>query len=217
VAVAGLSLGLLGLCGGIGVWAHRRTPWLDTVLHDLVVQDRSPAWVGLARVVTEAGSTAVVWPVIAVAATVFPRTAGGARWLVRAAVAGGAAAGIGARLLLSEVLRRPRPPGADWLVVAGGYSFPSGHTTAATIGSGLLAWAVTRHLRRRAARAAVWAAAAVWAVGVGVSRVVLGVHWPLDVVGGWLLGAAWLTGMAMMLAAIPGERSDPDSRWWAGR
>ncbi len=192
VAVAGLSLSLLGLSGGIGVWVHRRTPGLDAVLHDLVVQDRSPAVVGLARVVTEAGSTAVIWPVIAVAALVFPRTAGGARGLVCAAVAGGAAAGIGVRLLLSEVLRRPRPPGADWLVAAGGYSFPSGHTTAATIGAGLLAWAVTRHLRRRQARAAVWAAAAVWAVGVGVTRVVLGVHWPLDVVGGWLLGAGWL-------------------------
>jgi len=160
-------------------------------------------------VVTEGGSTVVIWPVIAVAALTFPRPSGAARWLASAAVAGGAAAGIGVRLLLSDMLRRPRPPATDWATTAGGYAFPSGHTTAATIGAGLLAWALSRHLRGRGTRAAVWTTAVLWAGGVGVTRIVLGVHWPLDVVGGWALGTGWLLAMAAASAGISRRGSAP--------
>jgi membrane-associated phospholipid phosphatase len=205
----GLGSGMLALSTAIGVRVRTQTPRMDIVLHDLVVHDRSPALVDVARVITQGGSTTVVWPAIAVAALAFPTSSGRARWITSAAVAGGAAAGIGVRLLLSEVLQRSRPPATDWATSPGGYSFPSGHTTAATIGAGLLAWALSRHLRRREARAAVWAVAVIWAGGVGLTRVVLGVHWPLDVVGGWLLGTGWLLGMAAALAATPLQRPDP--------
>jgi undecaprenyl-diphosphatase len=55
----------------------------------------------------------------------------------------------------------------------------------------LLAWMVTRRLRRSWARRTVIAVAAVLAVGVMASRVELGVHWTTDVVAGALLGALW--------------------------
>jgi undecaprenyl-diphosphatase len=42
---------------------------------------------------------------------------------------------------------------------------------------------------------------------VGLTRALLGVHWPLDVVGGWLLGAGWLCGMAAVWMTVDGTRS----------
>jgi undecaprenyl-diphosphatase len=79
-------------------------------------------------------------------------------------------------------------------------AFPSGHSAnAITLGLGL-ALLLTAPGR---ARAAAVAAALLFALLVGVSRMVLGVHWPSDVAGGWLLGALW-TVLLVRLAAGTG-------------
>ncbi|MGY0055998.1 phosphatase PAP2 family protein [Streptomyces sp. LZ34] len=86
-------------------------------------------------------------------------------------------------------------------------AFPSGHALTATVAFGLLLWVMARCGAR-----AVWLrAAALLAVvsvaGVGFTRVYLGVHWPTDVVGGWLLGAA-LVYAAAAAYPYPPERKD---------
>ncbi|MFD8706529.1 phosphatase PAP2 family protein [Kitasatospora sp. NPDC059648] len=91
---------------------------------------------------------------------------------------------------LMQVFARPRPPRPNWAADASGFSFPSGHSFTSAVCAGLLALAVAK-ARPTAARAAA-AIAVVFAAAVGLSRIYLGVHWPLDVLGGWLLAAAWL-------------------------
>jgi membrane-associated phospholipid phosphatase len=207
--LGGVALGCLALCAAIGALVRSGTPWLDRVWHDQAVQHRSESVAALARTVTDTGSTAVVWPVIAVAALVFPRSGGVTRWVTAVAVAAAAGAAIGGRLLFSEVVQRARPPVPDWATAAGGYSYPSGHTNAATIGAGFLAWSLARHLTSRRARVAVWSLAVVWAGAVGLTRVVLGVHWPLDVAGGWLLGAGWLAGVGAVAVWARSRSTSP--------
>jgi undecaprenyl-diphosphatase len=74
---------------------------------------------------------------------------------------------------------------------AGWYSFPSGHATLAPLlfGLGMLIWSARWHSARAKAGALLTAGLVV--LLIGYSRVYLGVHWPSDVVGGWLLGTAW--------------------------
>ena len=79
----------------------------------------------------------------------------------------------------------PRPDIVPHIVHAGGMSMPSGHAVAG-IGIALaLVWLLPAQPKRG------WVAFAVL-VGlfVGVSRIMLGVHWPTDVIAGWLLGVA---------------------------
>ncbi|WP_406450901.1 phosphatase PAP2 family protein [Streptomyces sp. NBC_01622] len=90
---------------------------------------------------------------------------------------------------LKALVDRPRPVWPDPVDSAHYAAFPSGHAMTATVVCGLLLWL----LHHYGAGRAVWRTALTLAVisvaGVGLTRVWLGVHWPSDVLGGWVLGA----------------------------
>ena len=205
--LAAVGFGAVAASVALGLAVRSRVTSVDTWLHGVALHHRGfdP---DILRTLTQAGSTKVVWPLVIVAALVFPRSRGWRRWATTAAFAGSAALAIGVRLELSLILTRSRPPAADWAGTASGFAYPSGHTTAATIGAGALGWAITRHLKHRWAQVAVWAAVVLYAGMVGWTRIWLGVHWPLDVVGGWLLGAGWLCAMAAYASWV--ERTPED-------
>ncbi|SEN88479.1 phosphatase PAP2 family protein [Actinacidiphila rubida] len=95
---------------------------------------------------------------------------------------------------------RPRPPVARWATSAAGFSFPSGHSFTSAVCAGLLVVAVAR--RRPSWTPITSATAVLYAVAVGLSRVYLGVHWPLDVLGSWLLAAGWLAAGFALLGRV---------------
>ena len=166
---------------------------VDESLHQWSV-DHRPAWAAaLFRLLTATGTGVVPYVVVLLAGWVACDRAASRRH--RAA----ATAACLLTLALSQVVRgtlmgvlaRPRPPIADRVTRATGFAFPSGHSTTSAIAAGLLAWAALRVLDRTTGRVCA-ALVAGWAMAVGASRVYLGVHWPSDVLGGWLLAAAWL-------------------------
>ncbi|WP_051732191.1 phosphatase PAP2 family protein [Kitasatospora phosalacinea] len=123
------------------------------------------------------------------------------RTLVLLAPAVWLAAGQLLRQALMHGFARPRPPAAGWAFDASAFSFPSGHAFTSALSAGLLAAAVSR-ARPSATRAAA-AGAALFAAAIGFTRVFLGVHWPLDVLGGWLLAGGWLSLGAALLPRLP--------------
>jgi membrane-associated phospholipid phosphatase len=95
----------------------------------------------------------------------------------------------GVQLVAKQVVQRARPVVEDAVAHAPGYSFPSGHaanTAAACAVLTVLLWP----LLGRRGRVAVPTAAAVVVLMTAADRVLLGVHYPSDVVAGVLLGAA---------------------------
>ncbi|WP_405578949.1 phosphatase PAP2 family protein [Streptomyces sp. NBC_01190] len=163
----------------------------DTGPHRWSVAHRPHAAAVAARAVTSVGTGP--WPPLAAAAGGWLAVAAGVRRRAIAAVLAllVLGAGQGLRTALMEVFDRTRPPVADWAVHTSGQSFPSGHTASSAIAAGLLAWGLLRALPRAAGRITA-AVCGLIAVAVGLSRVYLGVHWPSDVVGGWLFAAFWL-------------------------
>jgi membrane-associated phospholipid phosphatase len=111
------------------------------------------------------------------------------------------AAEQGVRVAIAALIGRDRPPKADWEMHAAGFSMPSGHTATATCAAALLSLGLAYGVRA-AWRYAVMAVLALWVVLEGVGRAYLGVHWPTDVVAGWLLGALFTVLAAALLARM---------------
>ena len=111
--------------------------------------------------------------------------------------------------LAKVAVERARPVVQDAVAQAPGYSFPSGHTanaTAVATAAVILLWPL---LGRRGRPLAV-AAAVVLVLVTGADRVLLGVHYPSDVVGGVLLASALVAGSAIGYLGEP--RETPGSR-----
>ncbi|WP_405620868.1 phosphatase PAP2 family protein [Streptomyces sp. NBC_01511] len=108
---------------------------------------------------------------------------------------------------LKAAVGRERPTWPDPVDSAHYASFPSGHAMTATVTVGMLLWL----LRRYGVRGPLWRVALVVGVvsvlGVGFTRVWLGVHWSSDVVAGWLFGACLV---ALSVATYDGRAL---SRW----
>src|SRR5665213_3446594 len=95
---------------------------------------------------------------------------------------------------------RPRPiPFVG--VVPQSYSFPSGHALSSFCFYGVLAGLVCARIQSTAIRIFVWTAAAALVLAIGLSRIYLGVHYPTDVVAGYIAAAAWVSALLFAVRA----------------
>jgi len=88
---------------------------------------------------------------------------------------------------------RPRPDVGSAIPLPSSYSFPSGHAATGIAVFGLLGLFAATIVRTRRERVVASGAGIALGVLIGVSRVVLNVHYVTDVLAGWFLGLAWLT------------------------
>jgi undecaprenyl-diphosphatase len=156
-------------------------PWLVTTL----------------LVLTAPGSAVTAWIVLTIL-TVVLLVRRKLRLALYVAVTGLGAATLSP--LLKQLVDRLRPVVDVPVATAGGPSFPSGHTLAATVWVGtvllVLLPVVPAHRRRLAVAIGV-----ALVVVVGLTRIALGVHFVSDVLGGWLVGGGWLLATATAFRA----------------
>jgi undecaprenyl-diphosphatase len=188
-------------CTWLAMLVFGRNP-LDRNLYETLYAGSHPALITFARVFTALGEPTVLVTAGFVVALWL--------WLKgRGRFAAGLLLVILVGRGLSEVqkywIARARPDLQPHLVIVKTSSFPSGHATSSMIFYLTLALALTPSAAWR--RFGV-AAAILLSLLIGTSRVMLGVHWPSDVIGGWSFGMLWV-----MLTLRPAERLfGPDSR-----
>ena len=93
--------------------------------------------------------------------------------------------------LLKQFYDRPRPDLVEHLDTVHTASFPSGHAMMSTVIYLTMAVVVAHFYRETRVRVYVLFVAVLVPALVGITRIMLGVHWPSDVLAGWSLGVAW--------------------------
>lgn len=206
---------LVIIAGAVAIFAAMFLKLADSVREtDFVVRvdqhtmnfvlDHRLDWISrIARVVTQVGGTWVVTFVIVVAAAILIRRH---RYLDAGFVA---VSSIGTAILVAiakQIIGRPRPAVSHRLVAATGAAFPSGHAAQSVGCYGALAVIILFATRTTKVRWSTMLGAMTIVLSVGSSRVYLGVHWPSDVLSGWMLAAGWLLmliGVRLFLSAAP--------------
>ena len=100
-------------------------------------------------------------------------------------------------LALKYSFRRPRPP-VFFGVAPHTYSFPSGHALCSFCFYAVLAGLIATRTRSVLLRVVVGVLAAALVIAIGLSRIYLGMHYPSDVIAGYLAAAIWVSTLLVM-------------------
>jgi undecaprenyl-diphosphatase len=119
---------------------------------------------------------------------------------------------VGGGILLSTVAKdffdRARPDLVDHGSLVQTASFPSGHAMMSAVTYLTLGILIAKAQQRRGVKAYVLGIAIAVTILVGISRVYLGVHWPTDVLAGWVAGAAWAVVCFSLSRALDRKRTN---------
>lgn len=180
IAAAVRAGGTLGFDRAI-LEAFRRGPDLDQVVGPR-------AFATLMRQLTDLGSASVMLLLSALVAgyLLLNRQLLHAAQVLLATVGG---AGLG--WAIKHLVQRPRPTLVPMLGEVHSWSFPSGHATMSTVVYLTLGMLVARFSHTRLQKIYVMSAALGLVLIIGLSRIVMGVHFPTDVLAGWALGLSW--------------------------
>jgi len=191
LAAAVLSLFLFG-------WIANEMRQGDTIKLDFAVRNwvhrfASPAMTRAMTAISLLGyDILIVALIIALAVFFYLRWRRAAAWLAISM-----AGALALDLALKYSFHRPRPQ-PFFGVAPHSFSFPSGHALCSFCFYAVLAGLIAARTRRLALRVAVGVIAAALIAAIGLSRIYLGVHYPSDVLAGYLAAAMWVATLLVL-------------------
>jgi undecaprenyl-diphosphatase len=175
----------------------------EAILAGIHAHDR-PSLTALAKTLSFIGSPKTLIPLVLVASTLL--------WLRRyrhdALLVLLSMGGAGALDTAMKLHYRRIRPDLPWAFVQEhSFSFPSGHSVLAVVLYGMLTYLLLQHERKPWQRTALVLGSIALILGIGLSRIYLGVHYPSDVLAGYIVGTVWL--MAIVAGDWTIRREEP--------
>ena len=161
---------------------------LDTHIAQGLAATLQPSLLHGVAVFTQLGDRAFL---MGVGASVLAILLWNRRWVLAGAWIAASAGGGLLNKLLKALFERVRPEHAHGFLQADGFSFPSGHATGAVAVYGMLAYVLARTVTTQR-HAFLFAVACALITAIGMSRVLLHVHYLSDVLAGWAITSAWI-------------------------
>jgi len=162
----------------------------DAAVRDFVHTLASPARTQLMLFISRLGYDLMIWElVIALAVFWWLRWRRGAVWLAVTMIGA-----VGLDVVLKQAFHRIRPD-AFFTAQPHSFSFPSGHALSSFCFYAVLAGLIASRVKSMPLKIGVGVAAALLVGAIGFSRIYLGVHYPSDVLAGYLAAALWVSTM----------------------
>lgn len=111
--------------------------------------------------------------------------------------------------IIKHIIKRPRPDHLR-LITQGGYSFPSGHSMISICVYGLLIYLVIKNINNKKLKVALTILLLLLILSIGLSRIYVGVHYPSDVLAGYLLATSLLIIIISLYDKFRGNINEKD-------
>ena len=201
-----VTVGTLGAAAAISVFAAVAsavnagfTRGMDEGVLRWFAQHRTPLLTQVMLELTTLGTAAVLTVIVLIAAVFLWQTQH--KWSMYVLLLG-VFGGAVLNFVLKSFFHRARPTVVEWGTTVHTLSFPSGHAMESLITYGCIAYLVGRVGPEPRLQKTIWTIATLLIALIGTSRLYLGVHYPSDVIAGYIAGLAWLTFVASTIKAI---------------
>ena len=158
--------------------------WFDDSVYNFIIGLRSAPLDFILKTITRLGDTVVII-IIVVAALIFlnkkDRVILGSSTIITVTL----------NQAIKHILKRPRPDHLR-LIKQGGFSYPSGHSMIAVCVYGIMIYLINKKIKNKKIKIALSILLTLLILAIGISRIYVGVHYPSDVLGGFLLSLAIL-------------------------
>lgn len=196
-----IIVGVLGNMASLFLFVHltenileKEVIFYDQIISRFIYTFRTPLLTAIMKVITAIGDApiALLLSVLVIIFLIIKKHQNEFLILALSFITGGVV-----NFLLKMIFRLPRPQIAP-LIIKDDFTYPSGHAMNNLVFYGLLVFFVFRFTRHKKLSLMVGMLAALWIGLIGFSRVYLGVHYPSDIIGGYLAGF-WILLTALLV------------------
>ncbi|TMM29620.1 phosphatase PAP2 family protein [Polaribacter aestuariivivens] len=178
----------------------------DTKITDYIISFRNPALTSYFSFVTEVGDALGYLVVFTLCSILFYFIF--KRWKYAGQLTLVLLLALSSNVILKQIINRARPT-LEHLVTVKTLSYPSGHAMTAMAFYGFLIYLITTFNIRKVLKFSFITLLSFLILSIGISRIYLGVHFPSDILGGFIAGFVWVIFCVLLLNILKLFKEDP--------
>lgn len=158
--------------------------WFDDTIYNFIISFRSEPLDFVLKTITKLGNTLTIMFIVIIMLIILNKRD-------RVILGSNTIITVGLNQAIKHILRRPRPDHLR-LIKQGGFSYPSGHSMIAVCVYGIMIYLINKKVQNKKLRIILSILLTILILLIGISRIYVGVHYPSDVLAGFILSTVIL-------------------------